>query len=211
MAEKNRTFEVRMERIEFLTKGAGGNRARTEHTIASTLHWPKPGTQARTYARAVEANGMARDFAADEWLDAVLLRDTVQPPMAATFQLSVPLASDTVSKAVGAILKAALGVAGDWVGDAMPTKSAGKVAAAPFDAVASTMTNRSAAVLGQGSLALDDRLLAQGGRRTVDLRAVRDIVRTVGGGARSQTARTRRVAAKGDVVARLALVFEPRP
>ena len=26
MAEKSRTFEVRMERIEFLTKGAGGNR-----------------------------------------------------------------------------------------------------------------------------------------------------------------------------------------
>lgn len=211
MADRSRTFEIRMERIEFLTKGAGGNRARTEHTLAGTLHWPKPGTQAKTYARAIEMNGMARDFAAGEWLDAVLLRDTAQPPMAATFQLSVPLASDAVSKAVGAILKAALNAAGDWAGDAMPTKSAGKVAAAPFDAVASTMTNRSAAVLGQGSLPLDDALLAQGGRRTVELRAVRDIGRTVAGGGRGGSSRTRRIASKGDVVARLALVFEPRP
>ena len=123
----------------------------------------------------------------------------------------MPLGSDTVSKAVGAILKAAFNVAGDWVADAMPTKSAGKVAAAPFDAVASTMTNRSAAVLGQGSLPLDDALLAQGGRRVVELRAVRDIVKTAAGGGRGPTSRTRRIAAKGDVVARLALVFEPRP
>ena len=85
MAEKSRTFEVRMERIEFLTKGSGGNRARTEHTLACTLHWPKPGTQAKTYARAVEMDGMSRDYAEGEWLDAVLLRDTVQPPMAVTF------------------------------------------------------------------------------------------------------------------------------
>ena len=211
MADKSRTFEARIERIEFLTKGAGGNRARTEHTLACTLHWPKPGTQAKTYARAVEMDGMARDYAEGEWLDAVLLRDSVQPPTAVTFQLSVPLASDTVSKAVGAILKAAFNVAGDWVADAMPTKSAGKVAAAPFDAVASTMTNRSAAVLGQGSLPLDDALLAQGGRRVVELRAVRDIVKTAAGGGRGPSSRTRRIAAKGDVVARLSLVFEPRP
>ena len=63
MADKSRTFEVRIERIEFLTKGAGGNRARTEHTLACTLHWPKPGTQAKTYARAVEMDGMSRDYA----------------------------------------------------------------------------------------------------------------------------------------------------
>ncbi len=124
-------------------------------------------------------------------------RRPVQPPTAVTFQLSVPLASDTVSKAVGAILKAAFNVAGDWVADAMPTKSAGKVAAAPFDAVASTMTNRSAAVLG--------------GRRVVELRAVRDIEKTASGGGRGPSSRTRRIAAKGDVVARLSLVFEPRP
>lgn len=211
MADKNRTFEIRLERIEFKVKGPGANRPRTEHTLACTLHWPKPGTQSKTYARAVEMDGMARDYGEGEWLDAVLLRDTVQPTCAATFQLSVPLASDAVSKAVGAILKAAFNVAGDFVGDAMPAKSAGKVAAAPFDAIASTMTNRSPAVLGQGALPLDDALLAQGGRRVVELRAVRDIEKAVPGGGRSAPSRKRRVAAKGDVVALLTLVFEPRP
>ena len=210
MADKSRTFEVRIERIEFLTKGAGGNRARTEHTLACTLHWPKPGTQAKTYARAVELDGMARDYGEGEWLDAVLLRDTVQPPCAVTFQLSVPLSSDTVSKAVGAILKAALGVAGDFVEGAMPTKSAGKVATAPFDAVASTMTNRSAAVLGQGSLPLDDALLAAGGERAVPLLAVRDLEKKTSAAGRSATTRTRRIASKGDEVARLLLEFIPR-
>ncbi len=210
MAEKNRTFEIRLKRIEFKTKGQGTARARTEHTLACTLHWPKPGTQAKTYARAVEMDGMARDYGAGEWLDAVLLRDTVQPPCAVTFQLSVPLSSDTVSKAVGAILKAALGVAGDFVEGAMPTKSAGKVATAPFDAVASTMTNRSAAVLGQGSLPLDDALLAAGGERAVPLLSVRDIAKTAPGSGRSAAPRTRRIASKGDEVARLLLEFIPR-
>ena len=209
MAEKARTFEVRLKRIEFKTKGASGNRARTEHSLACTLHWPKPGTQAKTWARAVEMDGMARDYGAGEWLDAVLFRDTVQPPAAATFQLSVPLASDALSKALGAILKAALTVAGDFAESAMPTKAAGKIATAPFDAWASSATNRSPAVLGQGVLPLDAALLAQGGERTVPLLAVRDVVRTLPGSGRSSAPRTRRVAAKGDEVARLTLAVEP--
>ena len=209
MAEKARTFEVRLKRIEFKTKGAGGNRAKTEHSLACTLHWPKPGTQARTYARAVEMDGMARDYGEGDWLDAVLFRDTVQPPAAVAFQLSVPLAPEALAKALGAILKAAFAVAGDFAESAMPSKAAGKLATAPFDAWASTMTNRSAAVLGQGVLALDAALLAQGGERTVPLLAVRDLVKDAPGSGRSQAARPRRIAAKGDEVARLALSFEP--
>ena len=210
MAEKTRTFEVRLKRIEFKTKGQGTARSRTEHTLACTLHWPRAGTQAKTWARAVEMDGMARDYGEADWIDAVLFRDTVAPPTAVTFQLSVPLSSDAVSKAVGAILKAALGVAGDFVEGAMPTKSAGKIATAPFDALASTMTNRSAAVLGQGSLPLDDALLAGGGERAVPLLAVRDLVRETPGSGRSSAPRTRRLAAKGDEVARLLLEFVPR-
>jgi len=210
MAEKNRTVEVRLKRIEFTTKGAGGSRARTEHSLACTLHWPKAGTQAKTYARIVEMDGMARDYGEGDWIDAVLFRDTLQPPTAVTFQLSVPLASEAVSKAVGAILKAAFAAAGDVAASLSPTKAAGKVAAAPFDAWASTMTNRSAAVLGQATLPLDDELLAAGGERIVPLRATREITRSVPGSGRSAAPRTRRVAAKGDEVARLVLEIVPR-
>ena len=210
MAEKTRTFEVRLKRIEFKTKGQVTSRARTEHTLACTLHWPKAGTQAKTWARAVEMDGVARDFGEADWVDAVLFRDSVAPPSAVTFQLSVPLSSDAVSKAIGAILKAALGVAGDFVEGSMPTKSAGKVATAPFDALASTMTNRAAAVLGQGSLPLDDALLAGGGERAVPLLAVRDIERKATSAGRSSATRVRHLAAKGDEVARLLLEFVPR-
>ena len=112
MAEKNRTVEIALERVEFAAKGAQ-NRARTDHTLTCTLHWPKPGTQAKTYARTVEMDGMVREYGAGEWVDAVLFRDTVQPPTAVTFQLSVPLASEALAKALNAILKAGLAAAGD--------------------------------------------------------------------------------------------------
>ena len=210
MAEKNRSIEARLVRVEFLRKGAA-NRAKTDHTLAATLLWPRVGIASKTYARAVSLDGMARDYGEDDWAEAILFKESVQPPSALSFQLSVPLSSDALSKALGAILKAAFTVAGDAAEAAAPTKGAGKVATAPFDAFATLAANRSASVLAQGLLPLDEALLDRGGERTVELVSPRDVVREEGAaaGGKGRPARRRVLLAKGAVAARLTISFRP--
>ena len=211
MAEKNHIAEVRLRRIEFATKGASGQKARTEHTLASTLHWPRYGTQSKTVARPVEMDGMSRDYGPEDWADAILFKESIQPPSAVTFQLSVPLASDALAKALGAILKAGLTVAGDFAESLMPSKGLGKIASAPFDAFATAATNRAEGVLGQGTLLLDEALLEKECEVEVELRAPRNIVKTSAATRRNgYTPREKKLVAKGDVTARLFLVLTPR-
>ena len=197
-----------LERVEFFAKGAQ-NRGRTDHTLACTLHWPKVGTQAKTYARTVEMDGMSRAYGKGDWVDAILFRESVQPPTAVTFQLSAPLSSDALTKALNAILKAGLAAAGDAAEAVVPAKGLGKVASAPFDAYATAATNRSPSVLGQGTLAIDEALLAEPGSHAVSLRATRDIVRAPSKANRSAAAPSRVVVKKGGEVARLIVRVAP--
>ena len=168
MAEKNRLVEAHLVSFEFADKGsAAALRKTTEHTLCSTVHWPRYAYQQRVVARKLEIDGARREYGEADWIDAVLFKESLQLPSAVTFSVSVPLAPEAVAKVLGALAKVAGSALGDLAEAAAPTKVSGKLAASPFDTLGAILASADPSPLGEGSLLLDEELLARGGERTV--------------------------------------------
>ena len=209
MAEKTKLVEAHLVRIEFSDKGTSSAlRKTTAHTLTSVLHWPRYTYQQRIVARKVEVDGAARSYAPEDWIDAVLFKESLQLPSAVTFRVSVPLAADAVAKALAATAKAAAVALGDVVEAAAPTKAVGKVAAAPLDAIGAILAGVEPDTLGEGSLLFDEELLARGGERTIELRAPATVEKRIAAAGKSP-ARTKTIRRRGDPVARLVVAFSP--
>lgn len=209
MAEKTKLIEAHLVRIEFADKGTvAALRRTTTHTLTSVLHWPRYTYQQRVVARKVEVEGSVREYSDSDWIDAALFKESLQLPSAVTFSVSVPLAPDAVAKVLSALAKTAGGVLGDLFEGAAPTKSAGKMAAAPFDTLGAILAGSDPSTLGEGSLVFDDELLSRGGERTIELKAPSDVSKAVAAGGKS-AARSRLIRRRGDVVARIVVAFQP--
>lgn len=213
MAEKTRIVAVRLVRIEFLSKGGEPVSAKTRHLLSSTVHWPRYAYQARTTAREVEISGAVREYGAGDWIDAILFKESVQLPSAATFKLSVPVSRDEAAKAVAAAARAGMTVFGNIVEAAAPTAVLGKVATAPVDALASMLGNATdPGELGRASILFDEPLIRDGGERTLEFKAEEAVETRVAASPTSTGAGTRRrktVVRKGAVVARAVVAFDP--
>lgn len=210
MAEKTRVVAARLVRLEFLSKGTEALSAKTRHALVSTVHWPRYAYQARTTAREVEISGAVREYAASDWIDAVLFKESVQLPSAVTLSLSVPLSGDAVAKIVAATAKAGAAMLGDLAQDAAATAALGKIATAPFDALATILGGATdPAELGRASLLFDEELLSVGGERTLEFVAREDVVSRQSSSPASTAARRRKtVLRKGAVAARATLAFD---
>ena len=214
MAEKTRVIAARLVRFEFLSKGSEALSAHTRHVLSSVVHWPRYAYQTRVTAREVEMDGARREYAGADWIDAILFKESVQLPSAVTFKLSVSLSRDVVSKIVAATVRAGLGALGDAAQAAAPNALLGKVATAPFDALATLAGNAADPdELGRASLLFDELLLSSGGERELEFIAAEEVVaRPVSAPAASgSVAATRRrkvVVRKGAVVARAVVAFD---
>ncbi|MBQ7666693.1 MAG: hypothetical protein IJS46_01720 [Kiritimatiellae bacterium] len=212
MAEKTRIVVARLVRFEFLSKGGEALSSSSRHVLVSEVHWPRYTYQLRSSARTLEIKGAVREYGENDWIDAVLFKESVQLPSAVSFTLSVPAAPDVVSRVVAAIVKAGLGVVGDVAQEAAPTAGLGKMATAPFDALATLAGSATdPAPLGKASLIFDEALLSRGGERTLEFTAVRDIsVQTSAASPnKGPSVRRRKIAVrKGDTVARAVVAFD---
>ena len=212
MAEKTRIVAARLVRFEFLSKGAEALSSHTRHVLSSVVHWPRYAYQTRVTARELEVDGASREYAEKDWIDAVLFKESVQLPSAVTFKLSAALTRDVVSKIVAATAKAGLGALGDAAQAAVPVPLLGKVATAPFDALAALAGNATDPdELGRASLLFDETLLSSGGERELEFVAAEEIATRPSSAPASSGAATRRrkvVVRKGSVVARAVVAFD---
>jgi len=196
-------------RVALSTKGGESLASKTRHTLSATLVWPRVGIASRSYARAVELPGAERAFGEADWTDAILFKETMQPPTALELQLTVPLRDDKVAALLTAFAKAAVKRVADEAEDAVPF--VGDLVAAPIDAVAGLLAKQADLVLGKGTLPLRfDADLATGREIEVPLFAPRAIT-AESGSSRSRTApaRKRTVVRAGERVGTVVLRFDP--
>lgn len=195
---------LNLEKIEFFKKGRVA-KTDSSHTLTANFLWPRAAVQAKAYSRLIEVHGNVREYAADEWRDSIVCKETVQAPSALELSVTVPLSDATVSKLGKAALKSALGIAADAIEDVIAAPF-GKVAGAATDAVAALVAASSEEVLGEGYLQLDDDFLANGGVRTIELFAKKDFKReTTASNGKARKSKT--LIAKGEKVAAVTLRF----
>ena len=208
-AIKKHSLCATLVRVTLSNKGGDALSAKTRHTLSATLVWPRTGIAARSYARAVELPGAERTYGEADWTDAILFKETVQPPTALELQLTVPLRDDTIAALLTAFAKAAVKRVADEVEDAVPF--VGDLAAAPIDAVAGLLAKQSDLALGKGTLPLrSDADLATGVEREVPLFAPRAItVASTGSRSRTGPARRRTIVRAGERVGTVVLRFDP--
>ena len=212
MAEKTRIVAARLVRFEFLSKGGGALSSPSRHVLSSAVHWPRYAYQLRSTSRELAVDGAVREYGESDWIDAVLFKESVQLPSAVSFAVSVGAPAEIVSKVVAAVVKAGVAAIGDMAQASAATPALGKIATAPFDAVAALAGNATEpATLGRAALLFDEELLSRGGERELVFTAPEDVavVRVAAQTGKGPGARRRKVVVrKGDAVARATVAFD---
>lgn len=203
---KKHTIVATLRRIELFSKGVPGKPKATKHTLSVSLPWLRTTISGRTWPRVVEMDGMERDYAAGDWCDAILFKETIQAPAAMELSLTPPMTDAALAKLFAAIGKASLGILGDMVEKSIEGKIA-KLAGVSFDQVGTLLAAAAPDPIGEGRLQLDDDLLDNGGVRTIELVAKHDILRTQSAASGRATKRVPLVR-KGEKTAEITIEFE---
>ncbi len=209
MAGKKHSVCATLVRVTLLTKGAESLSSKTRHTLCATLVWPRVGIASRAYARSVDLPGAERAYGAADWTDAILFKETLQPPTALELQLTVPLGDEKAAALLAAFAKAAVKRVADEVEDAVPL--VGDLVAAPIDAFANLLAKQPDLALGRGLLPLAaDADLAAGREVEVPLFAPRAITEQSNASrSRSAPPRKRTLVRAGEHVGAVVLRFDP--
>ena len=209
MAVKKHSICATLLRVALSSKGGDAPSAKTRHTLSATLVWPRTGIASRAYARAVELPGAERAYGEADWTDAILFKETVQPPTALELQLTVPLRDDKIAALLTAFAKAAVKRVADEAEDAVPF--VGDLVAAPIDAFANLLAKQPDLALGRGLLPLAaDADLAAGREVEVPLFSPRAITEQSNASrSRSGPARRRTIVRAGEHIGAVVLRFDP--
>lgn len=203
---KKHTIVATLRRVVFFTKGVSGMPKETKHTLSVSLPWLRTTISGRTWPRIVEMNGAARDYAPEDWCDAILFKETIQAPAALELSVTPPMTDPALAKLFAAIGKSALGILGDLAEKSIEGQFA-KLAGVPFDQIGALLASAAPAALGEGRLLLDDELLDAGGVRTIELFAKHDILRAQGAASGRATKRVPLVR-KGDKTTEITIELE---
>jgi hypothetical protein len=111
----------------------------------------------------VKLQGNACAFTDADWVESILLKETVSGRFAIKATVSQALSDSAVEKLLRAVAKSAASSAADVVEDEFG-KPVGKVASSPFDFLATLMADGAAAPVAQGVITLDASGIAAGGR-----------------------------------------------
>lgn len=206
LKHKKHTIVATLRRVVFFTKGTAGKAKATKHTLTVSLPWPRTTISGRTCPRIVEMDGATRDYAPEDWCDAILFKETIQAPAAIELSVTPPMTDAALTKLFTALGKSALGILGDMAEKSVEGQFA-KLLGVSFDQVGALLASYAPAPLGEGRMNLDDDLLDNGGVRTIGLFAKQDVCRSDSAASGRATKRAP-IVRKGEKVAEITIEFE---
>lgn len=207
--EKHKRYVIvaELESIRFLKKNGSSPSSKTRHLLTGTAVWPRTGIPSRSYSVEINA-GENKVYGKEEWADAILFKETLQAPTALKFQLTVPLPPAFFDTLKAQLAKTLAKESADLVEDAVPGL-AGQMLSVPVDWLGAYLASASPDVLGEGILLLDEKMLSDGGRFSIELKApstrYREGNRAKSGPGGGKVSIRRKVVSAGETIANLNL------
>lgn len=164
MAESKKCdVEMCIQSMALRVGGPGKKPAESNHAVTVELIWPRNGIQKKSYTRLVKLQGNACAFTDADWVESILLKETVSGRFAIKATVSQALSDSAVEKLLRAVAKSAASSVADVVED-QAGDVVGKVAASPFDFLAALMADGAASTVAQAVVTLNSSDIPEGGR-----------------------------------------------
>ncbi len=193
---KRQEIELQLQALTLHVTQASGRAAKSRHALTTELIWPRNAFQSRSYTRIVELEQGRRVYGDADWLDAVLMKETVLARFGVRVRVSHALSDGAVSKILAAMAKAAATSVGDALEKSLD-RPIGRTLSAPVDYVASVFANESLPPIAEGVLIVTPECFASGsGVLTLPLVAPQTLTRSPVSTGKTTRAR-RQVLAKG--------------
>lgn len=195
---KRQEIELILQSLTLQVTSSVGLAAASRHAVTTELIWARNAFQLRSYTRIVSLTRGACVFADTDWIDAVLMKETVLGRFGLRISVSQALSDNVVSKILQAMAKAAATSVGDALEKSLD-KPIGKTLSAPVDCVASLFVAEAVSPIAEAVTVVDPKRYASGlSVLTLPLVAPETVTR-----AQSSTGKTQRprkqVLAKGEI------------
>lgn len=194
---KRQEIELVLQSLELEVTGPVGLVATSRHALTTELIWARNGFPSRGYTRVVELTQGACLFTDTDWIDAVLMKETVLGRFGLRIRVSQALSDGAISKILQAMAKAAATSVGDALEKGLD-KPIGKTLAAPVDYVASLFAAEAVFPIAEAVSVVDPECFTSGCcNLTVPLLAPANVTRAQPSTSKTQRPR-KQVLAKGE-------------
>ena len=194
---KRQEIELVLQSLGLQVTGDVGLAATSRHALTTELIWARNGFPSRGYTRVVALSQGACVFTDADWIDAVLMKETVLGRFGLRIRVSQALSDSAVSKIIQAMAKAAATSVGDALEKSLD-QPIGKTLSAPVDYVASLFADDAGSPIAEAVVVIDPKCYASGGSvLTLPLVAPAKVTRAQSSTGKAQRPR-KQVLAKGE-------------
>lgn len=158
---KRQEVEFVLQSLQLQVTGPVGLAATSRHALTTELIWARNGFPSRGYTRVVELVQGACVFKDADWIDAVLMKETVLGRFGFRIRVSQALSDSAVSKILHATAKAAATSVSDALEKHLD-KPMGKTLSAPVDYVASLFAAEAILPIAEAVTVVDPECFASG-------------------------------------------------
>ena len=159
---KRQEIELILQSLTLQVTSPIGLAATSRHAVTTELIWARNAFQSRGYTRIVGLSQGACVFTDADWIDAVLMKETVLGRFGLRVRVSQALSDSAVSKILQAMAKAAATSVGVALEKSLD-KPMGKTLSAPVDYVASLFAAEAVSPIAEAVTVVDPKCYASGG------------------------------------------------